>query len=109
MKDETIRPDHYQGCSQLTRTKLADYFDKDELDGECIEALRGFLSEDQFVGFCLGNYVKYLWRLGRKGDIEEDTKKALFYRHEIIKSTSKDEIAQLVRATLTAEQNSCMV
>ena len=35
--------------------------------------------EDWGLGFNLGNAVKYLSRAGRKGDKNEDLKKAIFY------------------------------
>lgn len=31
------------------------------------------------LGFCLGNAVKYIARAGKKGDMVEDLKKAMWY------------------------------
>lgn len=42
---------------------------------ECIDV-------SQYLGFCLGNAFKYIWRAGKKGDAEktvEDLKKARWY------------------------------
>lgn len=36
-------------------------------DIECIDALRSALSPEEFVGFCTGNVMKYLWRWRHKG------------------------------------------
>ena len=39
---------------------------------ECIEVT-------QHMGFCLGNAMKYLWRSGKKDDIIQDLRKAIWY------------------------------
>ena len=39
---------------------------------ECIEVT-------QHYGFCLGNAIKYIWRLGLKDDPLQDAKKSLWY------------------------------
>ena len=36
--------------------------------------------------FCKGNAVKYLWRMGLKGDLLEDAKKAQWYIDRIVKT-----------------------
>lgn len=46
---------------------------------ECIDALRSALTPEEFIGFCKGNAIKYLWRSGRKGSPEEDTAKSRWY------------------------------
>lgn len=46
---------------------------------ECIDAIRAALTPEQFVGFCRGNALKYLWRTGLKGDAAEDMRKAAWY------------------------------
>ena len=50
---------------------------------ECIDALVEVLGSDGFVGFCRGNIIKYLWRLGRKGstldELVADVEKARNY------------------------------
>ena len=33
----------------------------------------------EHMNFCLGNAVKYIWRVDQKGDEIENLKKALFY------------------------------
>ena len=55
---ETVNhPDHYQGNS--------------------IEVID--IIEDFDIGFHLGNALKYILRAGKKGDREEDLKKAIWY------------------------------
>lgn len=41
---------------------------------ECIEVA-------QYMGFCLGNAIKYIWRDGQKegGDVNDDLRKAIWY------------------------------
>lgn len=46
---------------------------------ECIDAIRQALGLDQFVGYCRGNAIKYLWRTGKKGYDYEDLRKAAWY------------------------------
>ena len=45
---------------------------------ETIEYIRDSLTKEQFIGFCLGNVIKYLSRYRFKGGIE-DLKKAFNY------------------------------
>lgn len=46
---------------------------------ECIDALEAALGPDGFRGFCRGNALKYLWRSGKKGNVTEDLRKAIWY------------------------------
>ena len=39
---------------------------------ECIEIT-------EYMNFCIGNAIKYLWRAGRKGQQIEDLRKARWY------------------------------
>lgn len=58
---------------------------------ECIEAI-----EAVGIGpaFCQGNAIKYLWRLGKKGDSAEkkpeDAKKARWYVERLIEQLTKE-------------------
>ena len=45
---------------------------------ECIDAIEAALTPEQFIGYCRGNALKYLWRTGRKGGVE-DLQKAIWY------------------------------
>jgi len=63
---------------------------------ECKEVLKEVLKDlDGYEGFCIGNVVKYCWRLKRKGKPVEDAEKAAFYINDCIeymkaKEESKD-------------------
>lgn len=46
---------------------------------ETIDYLAAKLSPDEFSGYCRGNALKYLSRLGKKGDYAEDLGKAIWY------------------------------
>lgn len=53
---------------------------------ETIDYLRAKLTPEQFQGYCLGNTLKYLSRLGKKGDPVEDAKKAQVYLGWLVES-----------------------
>ena len=48
-------------------------------DIECIDAIRSALGPSDFVSFCQGNAIKYLWRFKHKGKSVEDLEKAIWY------------------------------
>ena len=50
---------------------------------ECIEAVQAAMSSVEYMGYCKGNVMKYLWRYRLKGKPNEDIGKALFYLKEI--------------------------
>lgn len=55
---------------------------------ECIDYLRAKLSPDEFRGFLRGNALKYLSRLGRKGDEHNavcDAQKAVWYAERLVR------------------------
>lgn len=58
-KDNINHPDHYTGHPSGI---------------ECIEVA-------QYMGFCLGNAIKYIWRDGQKAgeDVNDDLRKAIWY------------------------------
>lgn len=41
-------------------------------------------NEDGFIGFCLGNSLKYIMRAGHKDDIRQDLNKAIWYIQKTI-------------------------
>lgn len=55
---------------------------------ETIKVLANWLTEEQLVGFCLGNAIKYLSRLQKKGDTPghtlQDARKAQWYLNYLI-------------------------
>ena len=46
---------------------------------EVIEVLLLQLTPEEFIGFCKGNALKYIFRAGLKGPSETDYKKAIYY------------------------------
>lgn len=54
---------------------------------ECIDALQASMSSEAFVGFCVGNVQKYVWRYHKKNGIE-DLKKAQWYLNRAIAELS---------------------
>lgn len=63
--DDTVNPSYY----------------KEVYPFEVIDMLRKMLSKEEFIGYCLGNELKYRMRAGIKSDrITEDILKAEWYR-----------------------------
>lgn len=58
-----------------------------QTDFECIELVR-------YMGFNLGNAIKYIWRYDSKNGIE-DLKKALWYLDDELKHSGQDQRATL--------------
>lgn len=54
-------------------------------DVECIDAIRSALGDGEFVAYCQGNAMKYLWRHRLKGGIE-DLEKAKWYIDRMIET-----------------------
>jgi len=71
MTDSVNHPGHY--CGRI----------------ECIDAIRESLTKEQFIGYCLGNVKKYVWRFGKKNPINpsEDLEKASVYLRWAIERT----------------------
>lgn len=58
-------------------------------DIECIDAIRAALgSEQNFMSYCQGAAIKYLWRYRHKGGAQ-DLKKASWYVNRMIASFDK--------------------
>lgn len=50
---------------------------------ECVDAIRAALTREEYLGWCSGNVIKYLWRWRSKGGVE-DLKKAREYLNFVI-------------------------
>lgn len=50
---------------------------------ECIDALES-ADVERAEGFCWGNAIKYLWRLGKKDISLQDAKKAQWYVNRLV-------------------------
>ena len=51
---------------------------------ECIDAIRGMLTHDEYIGYLRGNALKYNWRCRYKGKPIEDLRKARWYEERLI-------------------------
>ena len=57
-------------------------------DIECIDAIRAALTPEEFIGYCKGNAIKYVWREKNKNGLE-DMQKAKVYLGWMIEQASK--------------------
>ncbi len=46
---------------------------------EAIDYIQAKLTPDEFAGYCLGNMLKYLSRLGHKDEAAQEMRKAIWY------------------------------
>ena len=49
------------------------------------------MSDEQFIGFCKGNVMKYLWRFEHKGNPLADLQKAADYLEWLRKAVDRRE------------------
>lgn len=56
---------------------------------ECIDYIKDFLTEEEYIGYLRGNVAKYLHRWRYKNGLE-DLKKAEWYLKELIRVQSND-------------------
>lgn len=54
---------------------------------ECIDVV-------EWMNFCLGNVIKYVWRAGLKNDEIEDLKKAAWYLNREIERRSQQDTSK---------------
>ena len=60
---------------------------------ECIEVIKYIndkLNMKGYQGYCLGNFIKYIWRCNYKNGWE-DINKAIFYLDELLTEQVKDD------------------
>ena len=50
-----------------------------KLGYECIEIIACSLSKEAFKGYCMGNFLKYRFRMGDKGEMQQDFSKSKEY------------------------------
>lgn len=53
---------------------------------EAIEGIESALGTEGFRAYCRGNIIKYLWRLGAKGDPAKDARKAAWYAERLART-----------------------
>lgn len=57
------------------------YCSRDDSSIECIDAIKAALTREEFVGFCKGNVIKYIWRERDKGRMLDIGKAATYIRY----------------------------
>lgn len=57
---------------------------------EVIDYIKDTLTEDEYIGFCIGNVMKYISRRRKKGG-KVDLKKAYYYMKEAVEVTGEDK------------------
>lgn len=73
-KDMVNHPDHYT-CGGM----------------EAIDVIQAKLTDEQFLGYCVANALKYLMRQNYKGKQQEDIKKASWYLSRLVDSFGCDD------------------
>ena len=67
-------------CVQETKEDMVNSPSHYNASGiECIDAIAAALTPEEFIGYCKGNGIKYIWRAGLKIDKKQDLKKAVWY------------------------------
>ena len=56
---------------------------------ECIDAIASALGHGAFVDFLRAQVIKYMWRLGHKGDALQDAEKGSWYASRLVAELSK--------------------
>lgn len=77
IQDDVTHPHHYMLFPDL----------------EVVDAIVALLSEEEFIGYCKGNILKYRLRAGKKDDLVKDIKKASIYEGWLAECF--DEVASL--------------
>jgi len=60
---------------------------------ECIDAIEASMSPLEFMGYCKGNAMKYMWRYRYKGAMSEDLGKHDFYSALLTQRVKEEENA----------------
>ena len=74
----------------MARDRKSDYYDVGGI--ETFDVIKAKLSKEQYVGYLLGNSIKYSLRLNFKGDRLRDAEKAANYMkwlHEYIEEVTE--------------------
>ncbi len=70
------------------KIKHPDYYANKQI--EVIDYIKDTLTKEEYIGFCIGNVIKYISRWRKKGGIN-DLKKALYYLNSVIKISKTDK------------------
>lgn len=83
------------GCLEMRK----DYYKKGGI--ETLDFIKAKLTEEQYLGFCLGNVIKYASRDKNPDDLA----KASFYALEVDKIRRRDELEEEERRKRTSKAN----
>lgn len=75
----------------MAKDEKSSYYDVGGI--EVLEIIKAKLTEEQFLGYLLGNSLKYLTRCNWKGNFERDLEKAKNYTawaYDIIQDRNKE-------------------
>lgn len=70
------------------KIKHPDYYANKQI--EVIDYIKDTLTEEEYIGFCIGNVIKYISRWRKKGGVN-DLKKALYYLNNAVKISKTDK------------------
>jgi hypothetical protein len=70
---------------------------------EAIDAMQAAMTAEQFVGYCKGSAMKYLWRFDMKGKAKEDLEKAAWYLDRLQRAVAIRDAVDAVEAEVKAE------
>ena len=86
--DEDNEPNHHPRFSEEAMSKVYDSVNSPEHYNtgglECIDAIRGMLTHDEYIGYLRGNALKYMWRFRYKDKPIEDLRKARWYEERLM-------------------------
>ena len=91
MNDEITHPGHY------TSGEI-----------ECIDAIRAALTVDEFIGYCKGNIIKYVWREQHKGgcsDIAKAGQYAAWLEDALRLRDGKYDVQMVISSALDKSNN----
>lgn len=57
---------------------------------ECIDAIEASMTPSQFIGYCKGNIMKYLYRFEHKNGVE-DVRKAQWYLNKMLFTLERED------------------
>jgi hypothetical protein len=87
--DDDNEPNEHPVFSEEAMAKSYDVVNRPEHYNnggmECIDAIQGMLTHDEYIGYLRGNALKYNWRCRYKGKPIEDLRKARWYEERLIR------------------------
>ena len=77
---DQINPKHYKGILVIPAGLVNKFLDSEgNLSLEYIDVMRFMMTAEEFKGHLKGQAFKYLLRLGKKDDAEQEIRKSIWY------------------------------